>query len=136
MSRKAEEAADRQFALDAIEDAKHFVVGAKVYRAAWERIEEGVLRKVERCHIRANGNLVEDVRGDHARYVAQFGGSSPYNGDWVEQTYAWKFFWSEAGARKALVSQLHRRINEKLVDIRRWEALITEIEKEEVRSGL
>lgn len=120
MSRQAETEIEIEFEReDAAKDAAcahHFVVGATVYRARYDRVETGVVKRVSRCRIR--GISPEECDGgEYPYYVAQFGS------DWDAQTYAWRFFWDEAHARHALVEELQRRIAVKRREIQELEAL-------------
>lgn len=93
-------------------DAAAFTVGATVYRALRDRIETGTLRRVSRA--RVTPRTEEDEKhGTYPYYVAQFGGNSPFNGDWLGQTYSWEFFASEEEARAELIEQIENRIESK-----------------------
>lgn len=118
MSAKAEAAHAAWFAQHSVDCAAHFVVGAKAYRAAWDQVEEGVVQRVSRCTISNNGSATESESGNYPLYVAQF------RHDWVEQTFAWRFFWSEADARKDLVRKLQGRIEENRTEIQKLEKQI------------
>lgn len=132
MSLAAERAHEERFLRHLEECKRDIVVGAKVYRAAWDRIEEGVVRRVSKCRFRSTwggGDFVEDETGDHDFYVAQFGGdASGHGGEWVEQTYQWRWFIDVEKAKKELVRQLRSRIEVKRHDIERLEAIIATME--------
>lgn len=120
MSRAAEEAHAKWFAQHWIDCEERFVVGATVYRVNWDRVEEGVVRRVERFNVTRSD-------GDHPVYYAQFGGTNCYNGTWVDQTWAWKFFWTEVDARKELVKTLRDRIQGHNYEIKQIEKLIASL---------
>lgn len=124
MSRAAEEQAERWFVQQEKDDARDFVVGATVYRAAFDRIEEGVVRRVSRCDIPpGGGGNVERADGKHPYYVAQF------RSDWVDQTYAWRWFAREEQARADLIRIVGGRIEDKRREIRELEALVARLSK-------
>lgn len=130
MSKVAEDAHAKWFAQHEIECARDLVVGAKVYRANYDRIEEGVVIRVSRCHISefGNGSPEERDNGEHPYYVAEFpgGGWHSYEG----QVYQWKFFTNLTDARKNLISQLRHRIEDHHRDVKKLEKLIASLESE------
>jgi hypothetical protein len=124
VSRAAEESEARWFAQHKLDCAKHFVVGAQVYRAGWDCIEKGVVRRVVRCRIpKYSGDPIECEDGDHMLYIAQFGEGHGL-GSWVDQTFAYRFFWSEADARRDLLRNLRGRISEKQREIQELNKLV------------
>lgn len=124
MSKAAEEAHEKWFAQHQIECERDLVVGATVYRPTWDSVEEGVVRRVARCNNSkfGGGSPIEAENGEHPYYVAEFAS------EWVGQIYQWKFFATEAGARKQLVHEIHHRIADHRRDIQKWEALISALE--------
>lgn len=129
MSRAAELAYEKWHQQHEVECARDLVVGAVVYRAMYDRIEEGVVRRVSRCNIRSNGNAIECENGEHGTspyYVAQFGR------DWVDQTYQWRWFFDRKKAQAELVRELRRNIEHERSKIAKWEALIVENSPREV----
>lgn len=110
---------ERAFEKHLLECARDIVVGAKVYRANYSHIEEGVVKRVGRCCLRGDGDLEERDDGDHAYYLAQFG---RYTCE--AQTYQWKWFVSEDKAKVRLVEQLRRSLEDAQGRIRELEALI------------
>lgn len=123
VSRAAEEEFKAQFAKHLEECARDLVVGATVYRAAWDGIEEGVVRRVSKCYFGFGGSgpYEDEEKGTSPLYVAQF------RSDWVEQTYQWRWFFDPAKAREELVRELRLRIENNRRAIARWEALIEQM---------
>lgn len=128
MSRLAEEAFDRRLVSDRAECERDLVVGAKVWRARSDRIEEGVVRRVEIGRFLSNGDFVASASGHARNYVASFGASGYGPGDWESQTYQWRFFLDKRRAHADLVRQLRRRVEEYQREIKKWEALMAEHE--------
>lgn len=122
MSAAAEAAHEKWFAQHALDCASHFVVGAKVYRTRFSRIEEGVVRRVSRCKITSGGSTEECDGGEYPYYVAEFGR------DWEGQTHAWKFFWVKNDATKVLLTEVRSRIEAKRREICELEALVTTLD--------
>lgn len=112
----------RQFEQHLADCARDLVLGAKVYRARYGRIEEGVVDHVGRCRIDSGGNVRPDDAGAHAYYGAK--GVGPWPQEWDGQTYQWRWFFRLADARKELVREAKRRIEDMRVDIAKQEALI------------
>lgn len=99
MSRAAEERFEREFAAQQERDARNFVKGAKVYRANYDHIQEGVVVEVSRCddpECRYGGKPT----GKYPYYAAQF------RSEWVAQTYSWKFHADRRGAVDDLIERL------------------------------
>jgi hypothetical protein len=125
MSKAAEEEAERYFAQLRIENARDFVIGATVYRANFDRIEEGVVRKVGRCD---DPNYGEKADGKYPYYLAEFKrGRGAASGDWESQTFSWKWFATRDAARKKLRESIEGRIEDKRHDIRTLEQLLTKV---------
>lgn len=118
MSRAAELAYELQIQREDEENARIIVVGTVVYRPGWADIEEGVVRRVSRCDLDLGGNVQEREGGKYPYYVAQF------KYDWVGQTSQFKWFTDRAKACNDLVKTFHSRIDEKRLEIERWEKLI------------
>lgn len=124
MSRAAERAFEEQFKKHLEDCARDLVVGATVYRAGYDCVEEGVVRRVSKCKFTSfpySGGPYECDDGDTPYYVAQF------RHDWVGQTYQWQWFFDRAEAVKKLVEKLRERVEKNKAEVRRWEALIAEL---------
>lgn len=118
MSRAAERAYEAWLKQHMAECARDLVVGATVYRAGYNEIETGVVRRVARCAYPPWANdAVECDDGEYPYYVAQF------RHDWVGQTQQLKWFFDKDKARVALIKDVRSRIDELKRDISRWEAL-------------
>ena len=107
MSLERDQEFDRQFAIQAAQEARDFVVGATVYRHNHNRdgkIEEGFIRRVTRSD--ASGNY-EHPKGEYPLYVAEFPRPG-LQGDWESQTYAWKFWATREGAVADLLEYIDR----------------------------
>lgn len=117
MSRQAEEAYERSRKAHDEECQRVLVLGAKVYRARWDRIEEGKVRRLDRVRFDSDGREVEDLTGPYTRYVACFGS------DWEGQTYQWKWFHRIDDAKRELAKQLRDRAKDKRQEADRWDAL-------------
>ena len=125
-----DEAYAREFAAQQERDALDFTVGATVYRARTDRVESGTVRRVGRCNLTSGSDLIERPDGAYPYYVAQFGEDSSFHGDWIGQTYAWKFFATKAGARAELIEDIENHIEAKKREIRALEAKIQALRKE------
>lgn len=128
MSHQADEAHARQFDAHLAECERDLVVGAKVYRAAYDRIEEGEVRRIDRVRYGStweNHREIEDPNGPYARYHAEFG-----SGDrWESQIYQWKWFFRREDAAKRLAEKLTEHATDLRAQADRWDALASEVIK-------
>lgn len=97
---------------EAEQDAKAFVVGSPVWRANYDRVEEGALRKAARCNLHGSCE-VEHPNGQYPYYLAEF----PTGDRWVSQTFSWRFFASKQEAYAELVEAIEGQIREKQRDL-------------------
>lgn len=104
-----------------VENVLALRVGTTVYRAAYDTVQEGTVRRVARTDGK-NTIYSERADGEYMWFVAQFGS------DWEGQTDQYKWFADIARARVRLVEQLRRRIEDLRRDIQRAETLISETE--------
>jgi hypothetical protein len=118
MSKKAEEAYEAWFKGHLEECARVLVVGARVYRANYNRIEEGEVRKIDRVRFTANREE-EDPNGPVIRYWASFNDHNI----WESQTYQWKWFFRREDAQKDLVQRARDRAKDLRAEADRWDAL-------------
>jgi hypothetical protein len=114
---------ERQEAEQQRKDAAELVVGATVYRARYDRVETGVVRRVSRAKVTSSGGTEEDEHGEYPYYVAQFGG----RGDWDGQTHSWKWFAQKERARRDLARQICNRIEERQREIKRLEGMLSQL---------
>jgi hypothetical protein len=109
MSAAAERRFEEKMKRVEAQDKKDFVVGAKVYRAGYDKVEEGEVVNVFPCRINSRGDPVEDPSGPHTAYCARFGvGLSGFE----LQTYHWKFFIKASVARAKLVYEMRCRVED------------------------
>jgi hypothetical protein len=125
MSRAAEEAHARWFEKHLEECARDLVVWARVYRAGYDKIEEGTVRSIERIRFETSAwsgvpREIVDPQGDKIRYWASF--SDNHTG-WESQTYQWKWFFKLEDAKKDLARKLTERAKDLRAEADRWDAL-------------
>lgn len=107
MSAAAERRFEESFKRVVEKDKQDFVVGATVYRAGYDKVEEGKVVKVYPCRLNRHGDPEEDPKGEHTAYCARFdAGLSGFE----VQTYHWRFFIKASVARAKLVGELQQRI--------------------------
>ena len=94
-------------------DQSTMVVGAKVYRARWDRVEEGFIRRVEPAHVHESPIPAR-------KYVAEFPQPPLAQGAWEDQHYQCKFFTDRARAVKALVREMRDRAEKLERDAAKW----------------
>ena len=106
---------------------RDLVIGARVYRAGYDKIEEGEVKRIDRVRYVESyfscPQEVEDPSGPYTRYTACFGANS-----WESQTYQWRFFFKIEDARKDLVKKLRERAKDRRVDADRFDALAATFE--------
>ena len=124
MSRAAEEAHEKWFLQHLSECARDLVVGAKVYRVNYNRIEEGEVVRVSTCdyHTSFGGSTIlierHDGKGSNPYYVARF--RSTYE----EHEWQWRWFFKKTDAQQELIKQARDKLKELQRDMERWEDLI------------
>lgn len=117
MSRQAEAAYGKWRTLHEKECLRDLVIGARVYRAYWDRIEEGEVCRISRVGYTSDGREYEDKSGPYTCYHANF------RGTYESQTHQWKWFFKIADAERDLVRQLRRRAEDSRRDAAKWEDL-------------
>lgn len=126
MSRQNEEAYEKWRKVHDEECRRDLVIGAKVYRAGYDKVEEGEVKSIARVRYVesyfGSPREVEDPEGLYTRYTACFGS------DWEHQTYQWAFFFNIADARKTLAQKLRDRAKEHRDDAARCDALAASFE--------
>ena len=134
LSKQAEEAYEKWRAAHDEECRRDLVIGAKVYRAEYGRIEEGEVIAIDRIRytdgIFDNGREVDDPNGPYTRYTACFG-----PGQWERQTYQWRFFYNINDARKKLAKDLRERAKDARRDADRWDAMAATFEAQALEIG-
>lgn len=125
MSRAAEEAYEKRFALVMEKAKKEMVPGATVYRAGWYSIEEGKVTRVDRCFLGPQGDPQIDPNGDKLLFHAEFTTGTR----WESQTYPWRFFTKPEVARARAVQRLKNAVEELEDRIEVHKNLIAEYEK-------
>lgn len=97
----------------------HFEIDDIVYRAKWEKIEEGKVVSISPCSIANSGSPYYDSKGEYTLYVAKFG-----DYQYEEQTYPWKFFKDKKSAYQRLAWELESRIDEHTKQITKWHYML------------
>lgn len=126
MSRAAEEAHERWFEAHLKECVRDLVVGVKVYRVGYDKVEEGEMMRISRARRQNWNNLVEDPNGPHIVYYAHFSDGA-YG--WEMQTWQYIFFFRREDAQKKLAQQLRERAKDLRRDADKWEALATTLDE-------
>lgn len=108
MSAAAERRYEERFRLVDAKAKETLVLGAKVWRAGYDKVEEGKVIRVFPCRLNGHGDPIEDPAGLHICYGAEFYDHQRYE----QQTYPWKFFAKESVARWRLVRDLKSRAEE------------------------
>jgi len=124
MSRQHEEAYEKWRAVHDEECRRDLVVGARVYRAEWDRIEEGTIERIDRVRFDYDAREVEDPDGPYPRYFACFG-----PGRWESQTFQWKWFFRIEDAKKDLIKKLRDRAKDRRDEADKWDALAATFER-------
>lgn len=106
MSIEAEKAHERWMTIHEEECKRDLIIGAKVYRANWDRIEEGEVVRISRVRYTSDGREYEDKTGPYICYHASF------RYDHESQTYQWKWFYKIEDAKRDLAKKLRRRAEE------------------------
>lgn len=119
MSRAAEERAEAAFAAHLEECARVFTVGTTVWAPEYDSIVPGVVKEV-----RPAESWEEHPKGSTV-YVAEFCTKRHF---WHTQTYAWRFFATEAEARRELHATLRHRVEDLENQITRLRKQITALE--------
>jgi hypothetical protein len=96
-----------------------FVIGDAVFRANWDRVEEGRVIRIQRIKLDSQGNSRGAYPdGDFIETTAKFGG------DYESQTYCWKFFPRVETAQSRLAELAASHAEEKRREAARWDALV------------
>ena len=117
-----DEAHEKWFEAHIEECRRDLVIGARVYRAGYDKIEEGTVRRIERIRYDYEYHEVEDPNGPYTRYIACFGF------EWESQTTQYKFFYRVEDARKKLAEKLRDRAKDARQEADRWDALASTYE--------
>lgn len=125
MSRQHEEAYARWRKTHDEECQRDLLVGAKVYRPAYDRIEEGTVERIDHVRYTSDAHEIEDPDGPYTRYFACFG-----PGRWESQTFQWRWFYKVEDAKKLLARQLRERAEGHRRDADKCDALAASIEIE------
>lgn len=101
------------------ENQHQFVIGDLVYRARWDRVEEGRVVRIQRIKLDRQGNsLGEHPDGDYIETHAKFGS------DYEKQTYCWKFFPRIETAHARLAELAQGQADDKRREAAKWDALV------------
>lgn len=129
MSRQAEEVHERLFSAHLEECARDLVVGARVYRAGYDQIEEGQVREIDRVRFAVGDwqHEIEDPAGNYARYHASFMDGTR----WESQIFQWRWFFRREDAERRLAIKLRERAKDLRRDAERWDVLAASMEAKE-----
>ena len=111
------------------QDARDFVVGAVVYRAHYDHVQEGIVREVDRTD-RTDAEYDGHANGKYARYVAEFRRPGAAAGDWEHQTYSWRFFATKSEALRELVERIDGQILDAEREVEKLRKLRESVKKE------
>jgi hypothetical protein len=107
-------------------DYRDFKIGQKVWRAKWDKIEEGVVVGTKKVSFTNTGSMYDNPKGEYVAFIATFDKPHPTNGfhyDLEEQTYAWKFFPNEVDAYRVLAREAYDRKLEALEKAKQWDEI-------------
>lgn len=134
MSLAAERAHAARQAAEIAENERVIVPGLKVYRAQYDKIEEGTVRRVSRCD--GQGTIYsERPDGKYPYFVAQFGGHGEHGGEWRGQTLQYEWHVKRSDAQRKLVYRMRDHVADLKKQIARYEGLIVQHEAEIAASG-
>lgn len=104
---------------DDLKSQHQFVIGDTVYRARWDRIEEGRVTRIQRIKLDRQGNsLGPHPDGEYVESTAKFGS------DYDSQTYCWKFFPRVETAQARLAELAQGQADDKRREAAKWDALV------------
>lgn len=124
MSRR-DDVLDRWFKKEIEECERNLVVGTKVWRPGWDKLEEGVVIRVDRVRVTEAGDPVTDENGDRRYFVAEFKDHDRYE----SQTYRWKFFDTERAAWARFAELAERRLDNAKREVEKWTSVLEHAKK-------